>query len=87
MAAVGDAAGNASTVYYAIFVLTLITYIANFVKILSVIYFMGCVTYILFFILTLTEIAGFLGLIITYGLSHSALKKVDKATLQYASDN
>ena len=87
MAAVGESAGDASTVYLTIFVFTLITYISNFLKILSVIYFMGCLTYIIFIILTLTEIAGFLGLIITYGMSHFALKKVDKQALQYAVDN
>lgn len=87
MQTVGDAAGNASTMFLAILVLTLITYIGNFLKCICALFGPTCIGIVGFFVFTFVEIGGYLGLIIVYGISHKSLKAVDVKALRYGADN
>jgi len=87
MQAVGDAAGSASTMFLAVLILTLITYIGNFLKCISACFGETCFGIAAFFILSVIEIGGFIGLLSVYGLSYTSLKKVDVKALRYAADN
>jgi hypothetical protein len=70
MQEVGNDVGDVSVIYLAVFVLTLITYIGNLLKCFSALFADSTIALILFLVLSVIEVCGFIGLIAVYGISH-----------------